>query len=117
DLAGLAVEGTPQKLDGQSQTPVLHDPTQQGKQFILHAFPRGGGPQGQRIGRAVRTSRYRLVEWKHPGAGAETADLELYDYEDDPAETKNLAAENPQTTAELRKILARLPEAARQVRK
>ncbi|MCA9267134.1 MAG: sulfatase, partial [Planctomycetales bacterium] len=49
DLAGLAVEGTPQRLDGQSQTPVLREPNQPGKQFILHAFPRGGGPQGQRI--------------------------------------------------------------------
>ena len=72
-------------------------------------------PQGRMMGRAVRTARHRLVEWKTPGAAADTAVLELYDYEADPAETKNLAAERPDVVARLRAILARQPEAKPQV--
>ena len=41
--------------------------------------------------------------------------LELYDYEADPAETKNLAAEQPAIVAQLRAILAKQPEAKPQV--
>jgi iduronate 2-sulfatase len=65
------------------------------------------------MGRAIRTERYRLVEWKQPGASTDCAELELYDYEKDPLETKNLAAEQPETVQELRAILARHPEAVR----
>ncbi len=68
------------------------------------------------MGRAVRTARYRLVEWKKIGAAAETAELELYDYEADPDETKNLAGERPEIVAQLRAILSKQPEAKPQVR-
>jgi iduronate 2-sulfatase len=64
----------------------------------------------------VRTSRYRLIEWKKPGAAADTAELELYDYETDPAENRNLAAEQPAVVAELRAILSGQPEAKPQLR-
>ena len=65
--------------------------------------------------RAIRTTRHRLVEWKVPGRPADTADLELYDYEKDPLETKNLAAEQPEVVARLRAMLAKLPEAKPQI--
>lgn len=67
------------------------------------------------IGRAIRTARYRLVEWKKPGAESSTADLELYDYETDPLETKNLALERPEVVSDLRAILAKEPEARPQI--
>lgn len=51
------------------------------------------------------------MEWKGPGAAAETAEFELYDYEADPLETKNLAAEQPEIAARLRALLATQPEA------
>ena len=41
----------------------------------------------------------------------ETAELELYDYQADPAETENLAKKKPAVVKELRAILARHPEA------
>ena len=56
-----------------------------------------------------------MVEWKVPGAPPETAILELYDYQKDPLEKKNIAAEDPSTVVALRKILAKYPEAKPQV--
>ncbi len=100
----------PQRLEGKSFVSVLRDPTQSTKNYLFHVYPRG-----ERIGRAVRTSRYRLVEWKVPGSAAESADLELYDYEADALETKNLAAAQPEIVSRLRAMLAMLPEARPQI--
>lgn len=107
ELAGLPA---PKELEGRSFVPTLKDPAAATKDAIIHVFPRGA-----KIGRAVRTSRYRLVEWKKPGEPAESADLELYDYEADPLEKKNLAAEQPQVVSYMRAILASQPEAKPQI--
>lgn len=113
ELAGL--KDIDQLADGQSLVPVLRDPTTSLKEAVFHAYPRS--PMGrQLVGRAVRTARHRLVEWKQPGQPADAADLELYDYETDPAETRNLTSEQPETVAALRAILAKLPEAKPQIR-
>jgi iduronate 2-sulfatase len=63
------------------------------------------------IGRAIRTERYRMVEWKKPGAPASTAQYELYDYKDHPVEQKNLALGEEKALARLKEILTRYPEA------
>lgn len=81
------------------------------KEHIFHAFPRG-----ERIGRAVRNERYRLVEWKVPGAAPDTAEFELYDYKVDPDETRNLAAVQPKVVSRMRALLSELPEAKPQIR-
>ena len=107
ELAGLE---TPTDLDGESFASSLRDPSAKGEAVAFHVFPRG-----ERLGRAMRTARYRLVEWKKPGAPAETAELELYDYQADPEETKNLASEQPEVVAELRAMLDRQPEAKPQI--
>jgi iduronate 2-sulfatase len=64
----------------------------------------------------VRTSRYRLVEWKRPGAAPDTAEIELYDYQTDPGETRNVATEEPSLVAKLRALLTAQGEAVPQVR-
>src|SRR6185436_5527914 len=117
ELAGLPNPKLPQAqtLEGRSLVPVLKDPSRENKEAIFHVFPRNRRRDGQVLGRAVRTDRYRLVEWKKPAAPAETADLELYDYQADPLETRNLASEQPQVVATLRAILAREPEAKPQI--
>ncbi len=112
ELAGLT---PPAGLDGRSLVPTLKDGAVPTKEAIFHAFPRGGR-QGELIGRGVRTATHRLVEWKAPGAPADTAELELYDYEKDPLERKNLAKDQPETVARLRALLAKQPEARPQVR-
>jgi iduronate 2-sulfatase len=106
-LTGLPV---PENLDGTSFDAVLKNPTAATKDAVFHVYPRGN-----RIGRAVRTSRYRLVEWKRPGAPPESAILEIYDYEADPHETKNLADDQPDVVANLRSTLAKQPEAKPQL--
>jgi iduronate 2-sulfatase len=107
ELAGLPA---PTGLDGASFAGVLKDPAATTKEAVFHVYPRS-----QLMGRAVRTARYRLVEWKKPGEPADTAVFELYDYQADPTETRNLAAEQPAIVAQLRAILARQPEAKPQV--
>ncbi len=108
ELAGLPA---PQGLDGASFAGVLKTPSAKTKEAVYHVYPRN-----DLMGRAVRTERYRLVEWKKIGAPASGAVLELYDYEADPAETKNLATEKPEVVAGLRALLAAQPEAKPQIR-
>jgi iduronate 2-sulfatase len=110
ELAGLPKPKVAQPLDGVSLVPVLRNPAARVRDHAYHAYPRQRAG-AQVIGRAIRTERHRLVEWKTPGAAADTADYELYDYQADPAESKNLAAAQPKIVAELRTILERHPEA------
>jgi iduronate 2-sulfatase len=109
ELAGLPA---PQGLDGSSFAEVVRDASAPTKESIIHVYPRG-----PRIGRALRTARYRLVEWKIPGAAPGEAELELYDYHTDPGETKNLASEQPDVVGQLRAALAKYPEAKPQLRR
>ena len=114
ELAGLPV---PAGLDGASFAGVLQDPaTARTKEAVFHVYPRTPKGLGELLGRAVRTERYRLVEWKQAGAPAAGAILELYDYATDPGETRNLAADQPETVAQLRTILDRQPAAKPQWR-
>jgi iduronate 2-sulfatase len=106
ELAALPAPTGPQRMDGLSLVPVLRDPSLSIRDHAYHAYPRG-----ERIGRAIRTQRYRLVEWKIPGAPEDTAEFELYDYQSDPLESKNLAASQPDVVKQLRATLARHPEA------
>jgi iduronate 2-sulfatase len=108
ELAGLPA---PSGLDGTSFAALLRSSSAPAKDHIIHVYPRG-----EMIGRAIRTQRHRLVEWKKPNAPAETALFELYDYQADPGETKNLADSQPQVVAELRAILSKHPEAKPQIR-
>jgi iduronate 2-sulfatase len=110
ELAGLPKPDVPQKMDGVSLVPVLRDPDARVRDHAYHAFPRQRDGQPI-IGRSIRTERYRLVEWKKPGAPSSTADLELYDYESDPEETRNVADSNPAVVRQLQEILTRHPEA------
>lgn len=110
ELAGLPLPPGPQPLDGVSLVPVLRDPDARVDDHAYHCYPRG-----PLMGRAIRTERYRLVEWREIGASAEKAVYELYDYQTDPMETENLADRHPEVRDELARILARHPEAARPV--
>ncbi len=112
ELAGVPV---PEGLDGRSFIKTLQQPAAPHRDHAIHVYPRQKPGTGSVLGRAIRTDRYRLVEWKPVGAAADTAatntaDLELYDYVDDPLETRNLASERPEIVAELKAMLATHPE-------
>lgn len=109
-LAELAGLPAPRSLDGVSIIRKANAETK-ARDHVIHVYPRG-----PILGRAVRTERYRLVEWKKPGAGEDTAVLELYDYQQDPGETKNFAKDQPAVVAELRALLAKHPEAKPQIK-
>lgn len=115
ELAGLPEPRVPQSLDGESLLPILKKPSSRIQEAIFHVFPRNRKRDGAILGRAVRTERYRLVEWKKPGAATDTADFELYDYKKDPLETKNLASAESEIVKQLEAILSAQPEAKSQV--
>jgi iduronate 2-sulfatase len=114
-LAELAGLPAPAGLDGRSFAATLRDPAAPARDHVIHVYPRSRPEVGNVLGRAIRTERYRLVEWKKPGAAADTAEFELYDYLADPLETKNLAAAQPEVVAQLRALLATHPEARAQI--
>ena len=104
ELAGLPTPSGPQPIDGVSLVPVLKNPNARVRNHAYHAYPRGG-----KLGRAIRTQRYRLVEWKNhsdPDAGV---DYELYDYKADPWETQNQYANRPKVAKRLNAILSKYP--------
>ncbi len=78
DLLGMPV---PENVEGTSWVPLLADPSRPWKQAAFTVFGNAGEYN------SVRTKRHRYTEWQHKG------DLikELYDLQQDPWETVNLA--------------------------
>ncbi len=103
ELCGLpAVKG----LEGQSLAPLLKDPQASWDNPAFSVSQRG-----KELGRSVRTDRYRYTEWDQQGKQAE-----LYDYETDPGEQRNLATDpkHAKTIELMRKLLQeRGPKAAK----
>ena len=101
ELAGLPPPTGPQPIDGRSFASLVRQPETAHRDHATHCFPRGA-----RLGRAIRTERYRLVEWKRWEADDAAAEYELYDYESDPEETRNLASQQPDVVESLRRRLS-----------
>lgn len=104
ELAGLPAPKGPQPIDGSSLVPVLKDPEARVDDHAYHCFMK------QRLGRAIRTERYRYVEWRNPDHPETEAAIELYDYSDGPVEKRNLASSRPELVRAMKTILARHPE-------
>lgn len=84
DLAGLS--GTPGNLHGVSLRPLLDNPGRAWDRPAMTQVRRGQAP-GFVHGHSIRNERYRYTMW---GEKAEEGE-ELYDYQTDPREMKNLA--------------------------
>jgi len=78
DLAGLA---PPKDLAGVSLKPLLEDPRRPWERAAFTQVQRGGF-----AGHAVRTERWRYIEWDDGKRG-----VQLYDHKNDPHEHQNLA--------------------------
>lgn len=102
-LAELCGLSAPANLESTSLVPLLEDPARPWKRAAFHLYPRHVPGVGELVGRAVRTDRYRLIEWTD--ASREFRVRELYDYQG-PGERRSLAGD-PEL-AEVEDELARL---------
>jgi iduronate 2-sulfatase len=109
DLCGL---DAPTGVEGISLEPLLIDPNRKWKRAVFSQYPRAR--QGSRhkghgevMGYAVRTQRYRYVEWRQWDSKNVLA-RELYDHETDPHEMYNIASQPPhiRSANRLAKILS-----------
>lgn len=109
ELAGLPAPVGPQPIDGLSMVPVLKDKAARVRDHAYHIFPRPN-----KLGRAIRTERYRLVEWKGYDNKPESVEYELYDYQGGSIETENVYGKNPEVALKLKQMLERYPAAVPQ---
>jgi uncharacterized sulfatase len=85
EVCGL--EHTPATLQGRSVAPLLHDPNARWDAPAISQMERRQ-PQRRVMGYSLRNERYRYTEWELGTEGDE-----LYDYEKDPREVHNVAAD------------------------
>jgi iduronate 2-sulfatase len=109
EMAGFEV---PEHLQGTSLVPLLADPALEWKQaafsqFLLGRFGPPSDRLQERMGYAIRTDRYRYVEWfawdRELEEKGELLNRELFDHESDPGENVNIAGDpaHGQTVEEL----------------
>ena len=111
ELASLPQPTGPQPIDGKSLVPVLRDPTARVRDHAFHAYPKA------KLGRAIRTQRFRFVEWKNLNDDPAEVVYELYDYSSGPIERTNVAANYPDVMARMKSIIATYPQPARRGRR
>ncbi len=103
EMAGIKIVS---HLSGESLVQLMKGDTSSVKGYAISQFQRD-----DKMGYALRTKRYRYVEWIHNGRHInpdsdlrDFADGQLFDYQADPLETKNFY--NVQAYAEIQKELA-----------
>lgn len=94
-LADVCRLGAPVGVEGTSLKPLLDAPTRSWKQAVFSQYPRARKSNRHRghgdvMGYAVRTQRYRYVEWREWETRRVVA-RELYDHGRDPNEMHNTA--------------------------
>ncbi|MDA3799581.1 MAG: sulfatase [Kiritimatiellae bacterium] len=83
-LCELCEIPVPEHCEGNSFADLLEDPHKVIKEYAFSQYPRN-----QIMGYAMRTDRYRYIEWKKVDSG-EVLARELYDHSNDSQENKNL---------------------------
>lgn len=102
-LAQVCRLPAPAGLDGKDQTALLSDPAERSNGNAL-----GFWRKGALVGRTLRTDRYRLTRWTHEKSG-EVTQVELYDHQADPHESRNVAAQHPELVMNLTERLKQAP--------
>lgn len=98
EIAGVPL---PEHLEGKSMTPLLSNSDQSFKEAAFSQFRRQDG-KIPLMGYAMRTERYRYIEWQDRRT-REFVATELYDHANDSEENTNLADE-PKNAALLAKL-------------
>lgn len=88
-LTELCRIAPPKNLAGTSFVPLIENPRRNWKTAAFSIYPKNIPGVGKGFGRAMRTDRYRLVEWSVEGS--ETRFHELYDHASDSQENVNIA--------------------------
>jgi iduronate 2-sulfatase len=86
DLAGIEA---PKHLEGKTLVPILKKPSKTLRSVALSQHVRF---RERYMGRALRSDRYRFVLWEDTKSGR-IVERELYDHNNDPLETRNLAGD------------------------
>jgi iduronate 2-sulfatase len=102
ELASLPV---PKTLEGKSLVPLLSGSAAKVKDAAFSQFPRKHEGHDY-MGYAMRTERYRYIEWLDAKSGEVTA-RELYDHDTDAGENENLAT-RPEHAALLTQLNAQM---------
>lgn len=102
-MAGLNV---PANREGTSLLPLLQDPSRAWKKAAFSQFARGYFFRF--MGRAMRTERYRYIEWRDR-LDDNLAAIELYDHETDPLEDENIARK-PENAELVRRLAEQLAQ-------
>ena len=79
----------PNGLEGSSFVPLFDNPDRLWKRAAFSQYPREIPGVGVGMGYSIRTRRYRYTEWRATDSPYTSA--ELYDYQEDPLETRNIA--------------------------
>jgi uncharacterized sulfatase len=99
------LQGIPSNLQGHSLVPLLQNPEAPWDHPAITQVSRRNA-SGPTMGYSVRTERYRYTMWSDGEDGEE-----LYDYETDPREVKNLAKDSSMSDLK-NKLRSRLQEVA-----
>lgn len=87
--------------DGVSLVSLLKGEEGWSRDSLYFHYPNYAFHRSNRLGSAIRTGKYKLIEWLDDGS------LELYDLEKDLSETKDLSQEEPQRVNEMLRDLHR----------
>lgn len=131
-IAELTETPHPQQLDGTSLVPVLRNPKGKVKDYVMSQYSRTTTEdytistdtdlkgkaeylEDDIMGYAIRDKRYRLVQWTkgfktyEPFSPDKVIATELFDYEKDPLETRNVA-EDPAYAKVVKRLEKQLRE-------
>jgi arylsulfatase A-like enzyme len=104
-LAQLCRLTPPDGLEGRSFVPLLRKPDLAWKDAAFTTYYKPLPEFGTGFGRAMRTERYRFVEWSGPESDKRV--YELYDEQADPRETVNIA-DRPENAVLVSKLAEQL---------
>ncbi len=111
-LAGLSI---PSQLDGLSLVPFMQVPDSTTRKYVMSQYPRWN-----KVGYAMRTLRFRFIAWyetdnvdRSANGTQDPLQIELYDYAEDPLETRNLA-EDPEYQETVKALQAEMNQYLKQ---